>query len=221
MKNLWKAGAAIQKTWLDSLARFMAEPRKLDGKSYASFRYGLEVLYIFLRNTTLDLLLAALLGVLPEAILFMAVYALIRSYSFGIHLDTATGCFCLSATFFLGGSLLAANIAIPWYGVLISFAVLAPLYLRYAPGGSKQRPIGQKEKPKLKLLSFLLLTLVHVCALILPLKIHWGPLRGLLVFACAAQCINILPITYRILRKGVPKAYEKAKEELETSTTSH
>lgn len=191
----------------DKLTSILAKPRSLKetDDEYLILKYGVERLMVDICKTLVVLIATIFLGIWVEFIVFFCAYCLLRTFGGGIHLNNDYLCATVGTVIYIGSIYLAQIITIPLYAILIIYGVLFILYFLYAPAGTKYQPIGASQKKRLKTISLLLLILY----LILAITSGKGIISNLLVIASIIQCLNILPITYFILKEGRASDYEK------------
>lgn len=137
------------------------------------------------------LILALPFGIVPQIAVFMISYSFLRLYSFGIHLEHDITCLLIGLLYYIGGAVLAKVLIVTDLQLVICYGIVTAIFYRYAPAGTKIRPIGFFERTSLRNISCIGVFLVYLTAYFLP-----GEWRTLLLLSSVAQCINILPFTY-------------------------
>lgn len=141
-------------------------------------------------------ILALAFKIVPQIAVFMLTYTLLRLYSFGIHLEHDLTCLLIGLIYYIGSAFLAKAIAVTDFQLVAWYGIVTTIFYRYAPAGTKIRPIGFFERTSLRNISCIGVFLVYLTAYFLPDE--W---RTLLLLSGVAQCINILPFTYWVVDK--------------------
>ena len=159
--------------------------------------YGLEGLYLTIQKMIIVFLIAFLLKILKEVIIFIILYNLIRYLAFGVHAKNSLFCLIYSIIAFIGIPLLTKYISINFYIKISLFIVSILLIIIYSPADTINRPIISKKRRILyKILSSTLSTIY----MIISLNIDNSYISNLILFALLLETIMILPITYKLLK---------------------
>lgn len=167
-------------------------------KTFDRLWYGTYVFYINLCKTVLLVIVALLLGILPYVLVMALALGLLRTTSFGIHLESSLLCTALGFAYYLGGVYLAMHVWIPWPVKAVLLTGCLAAFLAYAPAETKKRPIPEHRRGPLKRLSVLFLVLIATAMFSThsTLQIY----SNLLLMGAVGQTVNILPVTYNIIR---------------------
>ena len=157
--------------------------------------YGLTGLYIFISKSIVIFTIAYFLGILKELIIFMIIYNLIRSVSFGMHATSSTICLISSAISFLSATYLCKNYLIP-IGFKIIFGIIGIIYIYlHSPADTEKRPIiNSKRRLTYKLLSTFIALLMVICSIIVENKF----ISNSCTISLLIQCFMISPFAYKI-----------------------
>ena len=90
----------MKKIVVDKLMNLIKENGQYDDIKLAEIRYGLEGLYLTFSKLIVIFLLAYLLGIIKEVIIFLIIYNIIRATSFGLHATKSWICL-ISSTIIL------------------------------------------------------------------------------------------------------------------------
>lgn len=166
----------------------------IDQISLAEIEYGLVGIYLTLTKTIVILLLACILKIIPEVIIFMIVFNIIRTCSFGLHATKSWICLISSILIFILVPIvcqytnLSNNIKF-----LIGIITIFFIY-KNSPADTYKRPIvDQKRRKVFKLLS----TIITISFTILALCINSNFLSNCFIFAPIVQCFLISPMVYK------------------------
>ena len=157
--------------------------------------YGLTGLYIFISKSIVIFSIAYFLGILKELIIFMIIYNLIRTVSFGMYATSSMACLIGSAISFLLATYLCKFFALP-IGFKIVFGIIAIIYVYlHSPADTEKRPIIS---PKRRLIYKVLSTLISIIMVICSILIDNMFISNSFIIALLIQCFMISPFAYKI-----------------------
>jgi accessory gene regulator B len=117
--------------------------------------YGLEILLSSAANALIVLAAGLLLGKLPETILFMLFFAVLRGTAGGYHADTHAACILIMAVAY-GAAMVVLTLlpsaALPWFSLCAAVTSVIAV-LAFAPAPHENKPISGKELLKFRKLS--------------------------------------------------------------------
>jgi accessory gene regulator B len=188
----------------DAIGRFLADQLEMDQDRREIVSYGALT---FLQNGSslaLLLVLSALAGSLPQALVALGAAGLMRHAGGGVHLRTPLRCVAATSLAFtlagLGGRLLGSAIApVPVWARLLAVltlaaAGLAPV-LRYAPVAAENRPLSAGHRAQLRRLSLRLGGAVVALLALGALLGAWWMVPGLLGFL--VQSFTLTPAGHK------------------------
>lgn len=114
------------------------------------YQYGFQVGLEVCLNTLISILIAVGCKMELEAIIFFVVFALLRSYAGGLHLDTYLSCLICSCTSFLSIMLLVKYLSV---SKIISSLIIIGSFIcikLLAPIQDVNRPLNEKEEKQFK-----------------------------------------------------------------------
>lgn len=139
----------------DRLSRAAAEAFVREGiigqEDFEIYRYGVEAGLMIAVNLALSAAVAASFRMLPEGLLFLALYIPLRSYAGGGHAKSIVRCTCL-LQLIVALELLAARWAagLPAWGIALwaggSLVVNVPSICLLAPVESENHPLDEEER---------------------------------------------------------------------------
>lgn len=166
----------------------------IDQISLAEIEYGLVGTYLTVTKVIVILLVACILKIIPEVIIFMIVFNTIRTCSFGLHATKSWICLISSILIFIMIPIvcqytnLSNNIKF-----LIGIITIFFIY-KNSPADTYKRPIIDPKRRKVyKLLS----TIISITFTILALCINSNFLSNCFIFAPIVQCFLISPMVYK------------------------
>lgn len=162
--------------------------------------YGLLSLSYNILKFILLSMIAIILNLYFQFIIFLIVYGTLRIFSFGIHMSTPKKCFIFSAIIIYGSIFIANFVQIP---IIISYFIFIfsmISYTLYSPSFMKNKvKRNYIKKKQLKNYTLLAAILYFLISLYISNKV----LQQLILFALFIQSVLILPITFQILGKKV------------------
>lgn len=188
----------ICKSLADYTVKKVKKYVELDQKQEARVIYGLYCLYSNFLKIPLVFIVGHLAGLLTETTIFLVTFALLRTFSFGTHAEKSWICTLTNFTVFNLGTYVSIKISFSWT-ILIGMIIFSfSSFLLYAPADTKARPLKDKiKRKKLKIK-----TLIVFCSItVIAIFIDNYDYTKLIVISSFVQSVNILPITYRVLRK--------------------
>ena len=169
--------------------------RNISENEEAIMKYGLEGLYLTITKTNVILIIAAILGYFIESIIFTIIYALLRTFSFGIHAKKSWMCWISSITIFILLPILAKEINISIY-IKYTVGIIGTLLIfKNSPADTEKRPIvNKKRRLRLKLTS----TFIAITYFILCLFINDQFISNCFIYSILLQNILISKFTYKL-----------------------
>lgn len=160
--------------------------------------YGISIIYINIIKTSLVLLLALLIGIGKETIIFLLAFSLLRCFAFGIHAEKSFNCTIINFVIFIGGTYICKYINISIFILYLLAIITLIAIIKYAPADTRARPLtdlNQRTSFRRKAISvfFILFTL----SVLINNYLH----TKLIIVAMFIEALNIMPITYKIFKK--------------------
>ena len=180
-----------------------------DDEQLAIIRYGLESIYILITKTVVIFMVAFILGIFKEVLIFTLLYNLIRMPSFGLHATKSWMCWISSSLIFIILPYLCSiyDINLNFRAILGIIAIL--LIYKNAPADTYKRPIvSKKRRDRFKFVS----TCMAIVMVILSLFIDNMFIHNSLVMSLVVQCFMISPMVYKLF--NLPYANYKAYQNL-------
>ncbi len=168
---------------------------KYNDEKISIIKYGLEGLYLTITKLVIIIILAYLLGLFKELIIFLLIYNVIRTFSFGLHATKSWICLLTSTLIFILVPLICKYAYIQiWYKVIIGIILLL-LYYKNAPADTKKRPIVSNNR---RLFFKYISVLICIIFIYLSIFIDNIFISNCFIFSLIVQAFMISPTIYKI-----------------------
>lgn len=169
-----------------------------EGLELIKLKLGIEIILINLTKFTIIFLVAAFTGLLKESILMSLVFASIRKSAFGLHAKNSIVCTITSINMFVTGAYISKYLLINNIMVILIFSIIISLLYKYAPADTEAHPLlSKKLRDRLRKKA----VVTGIALMIITLTIPSSRIKTLIVLASCYEVINILPLTYKILKR--------------------
>lgn len=167
----------------------------IDDVSLEEIEYGLVGIYLTITKIMIILLVAWFLNIIPEVIIFMIIFNIIRTCSFGLHATKSWICLLTSMLIFILMPIVCKNIVLS-YNIkwLISITTIFFIF-KNSPADTYKRPIIN---PKRRMVYKLLSTIIAIIFSILAICINNSFYSNCFIFAPIVECFLISPMVYKI-----------------------
>ncbi len=166
-----------------------------DEEQLAIIRYGLEGLYLTITKLIIILLLAFILNLLKEVIIFLILYNIIRMPSFGLHATKSWICLLSSTIIFIGFPIICRYLYITNYFKVILGLTLVLFIYKNAPADTYKRPIiNQKRRIFYKYCSTFIAIIFIFCSML----INNNFISNCFIFSLFVQSFMIAPSVYKL-----------------------
>lgn len=157
--------------------------------------YGLISIYLVISKFIIISIIAVLLDIFKEFILFSCLYNIIRMPSFGLHATKSWICLLSSIIIFIGGPYICKYIIIPKTLVLILGIIGIFFIFKNSPADTEKRPIINKTR---RLMLKIISTIISIFMVIFAVYINNVFISNTLIFVLIIQCLMISPYVYKV-----------------------
>ncbi len=172
--------------------------KDIDNTTLVKIEYGLTGLYLTLSKALIIFLIALVMNIFKEVLIFLIVFNLIRLTAFGIHAKKSWICLLVSILLFIGLPLIMLRIKIKISIKIILGIINIILILKYSPADTRKRPIINKKR---RLFYKITSTISATMFLIISLLCHSNYISNCFLFALIIENIFISPITYKVFKE--------------------
>lgn len=187
----------MKKIVMKNIMIYISKRGNYSDTELAEIEYGLTGIYLTFSKIIIIAILACLLGIFKEMIIFMLLFNIIRTTGFGLHATKSWICLLSSTLIFIGVPLFCKYIEINIYlkGLLCIFSTI--LIYKNAPADTKKRPIVNRKRRKvLKLLS----TLTSIIFVTISLLVKNNFISNCLLLSIILEDFLISPFVYRLFK---------------------
>ncbi len=163
----------------------------------AEIKYGLEGVYLTISKLIIIGLIAYILGIFKEVIIFLALYNVIRTTSFGLHATKSWICLLSSSIIFIIFPLICKYLFITDYLKMIVGLILILLIYKNAPADTHKRPIIN---PKRRLFFKYTSTFIAIIFVYCALLINNNFLSNCFILSLLVQSFMTSPTIYKIFK---------------------
>lgn len=170
-----------------------------DEEKLAIIKYGLEGLYLQITKIFIIILIAYIMGIFKEVIIFLLIYNIIRATSFGLHATKSWICLVSSTLIFIGFPLISMYLVIPTYIKTIINLIVIGFIFKNSPADTHKKPIVNPKRRKFYKYSSTFIAIIFAYCSIL---INDNFLTNCFVLAPLVQSFMISPTIYKLF--GLP-----------------
>lgn len=168
-----------------------------DEVKLAEIKYGLEGLYLTLTKLIVITIIACILNLLKEVVIFLIIYNFIRMPSFGLHATKSWICLLSSSLIFIMTPLICKYVYIPLYLKVILGIILILAFYKNAPADTKKRPIIN---PKRRLFYKYISVFIVIIFSFLSILINNNFMANCFILSLVVQSFMISPLVYKIFK---------------------
>lgn len=186
----------MKKFFISHLMNFIKEYHpEYNEEKLEVIEYGLISIYLTITKLIVISIVAIILGIFVESLIFTIFYNIIRSTSFGLHATNSILCLISSAIAFIGVPYLCMIIQLP-INVLFILGIVGIIFIyKNSPADTKCRPIiSLKRRKILKLLSALIATTMVIVSIFIDNNF----VSNSLICVILIQSFMISPFAYNL-----------------------
>lgn len=171
--------------------------KEYDQEKLSIIRYGLESIYILLTKLVFIFVVSIFLHIFKEVVIFLLIYNIIRTPSFGLHATKSWMCWIASTIIFIGVPLICKHVEISCIQRAVICSICILRVYKNAPADTYKRPIISKtRRERFKLIS----TLMAIIMSFSSIFINDMFLANAFMFALVVQCFMISPYVYKAFK---------------------
>ena len=166
-----------------------------DEEKLAVIKYGLEGLYLTITKLIVIFILAYILNIFKEMIIFLLIYNVIRTTSFGLHATKSWICLLSSTFIFIGFPIICKYIYLTnSFKVALGLVLILFIY-KNSPADTHKRPIvNLKRRMFFKYSS----TFIAITFIFCSILINSNFISNCFIFSLFVQSFMIAPSVYKL-----------------------
>lgn len=198
MRDILKYGVDNMKTKIiNGLMTLIEKEQNFNEEKLEIIKYGLEGVYLTISKLIIICILAYILNLFYEIIVFLILYSIIRMTSFGLHAKKSWVCLLSSTTIFVFVPFISLHIMIPIYLKVIIGIILIGLIYKNAPADTHKRPIVNYKRRMIYKYCSTFIAIIYIYCSIL---INNNFFSNCFIFTLLVQAIIISPLVYKIFK---------------------
>lgn len=157
----------------DTITKKLQETNSISSEQYEICRFGFQQGLTILLNAVTVIVIGAVMKELWQAILFMALYAPLRSNAGGYHARTASRCYIYSILLMIAVLLAMKYLYIPTFICIIALVISCAVILILAPVEDANKPLDDTEQVVYRKRTYMITvleTIIFIIALLFGLK---------------------------------------------------
>lgn len=180
---------------INSSINLIKNRKCLSDTKIEEIKYGLLGLYLLISKTIVIMILALVLNIFWQTLLFIVIYNIIRMPSFGLHATKSWICLIASCIIFIVIPLICINIQITTNTKFIITLLCSILLVKNSPADTYKRPIINS---KLRLKYKIITCIISIVYLLCSILINNNLLSNMFLFALIVQSMVSAPTVYKI-----------------------
>ena len=185
----------MKKFIINNCINYIKKNTNYDDTKLKEIEYGLAGIYLLISKTIVIFILSYILGIFKEMIIYMIIYNIIRTPSFGLHATKSWICMISSIFIFIGIPYLCININFPIFIKIIIGIICIFLMYKNSPADTKKRPILNKKRREIfKTISTIIIIIYSFIAIL----INNNYISNCIIFAMILQNFVISPTAYKL-----------------------
>ena len=166
-----------------------------DEEKLAVIKYGLEGLYLTITKLVVIFLLASILNIFKEVIIFLLIYNVIRTTSFGLHATKSWICLLSSTLIFIGFPIICKYIHLTNDFKVILGLILILFIYKNSPADTHKRPIVNPNRRMFFKYSSTFIAIIFIFCSIL---FNDNFISNCFIFSLFVQSFMIAPSIYKL-----------------------
>lgn len=187
----------MKKLIINKCINYIKKYNDYDEVKLKEIEYGLVSIYLTFSKLIVIFILAILLGIFKEVLIFLLLFNIIRTTAFGLHATKSWICLISSTIMFIGIPILCKYLNINIYLKVIICVLNIILIYKNSPADTYKRPIVSKTRRNIyKTLS----TLSTIIFSFVAILIDNNFISNCLIFACILENCLISPYIYKLFK---------------------
>lgn len=187
----------MKKFIMNKCINYIQKNTNYDEIKLKEIEYGLLAIYLTIEKLFIIAIIAAILGIFKEMVIYLLLYNILRIPSFGLHATKSWICLLSSTLLFIGIPYMCKFLTIHILLKLIVCIIGICFMYKNAPADTKKRPIVNKKRREFYKFSSTILTIIFSFAVIISKN---NFISNCFVFSIIMQNCMISPTIYKIFK---------------------
>ena len=187
----------MKKILINKLLKYIKNNTDYKDEKLSEIEYGLVSIYLTISKLIIIITISIILNILKEALIFLLLFNILRTFAFGLHATKSWVCLLSSTIMFVGIPFLSKYLIISDIPKMIILGLGLILIFKNSPADTKKRPIVKKKRRIFFKLTSTLLVLIYS---VLCFLIKYNFLINCLIFSIILENILISPTVYKIFK---------------------
>ena len=171
--------------------------KKYSNEDLIKIKYGLEGVYLTVSKLLFVSLIAIIIGIFKEMVIYIALYNMLRIPSFGIHATKSWICLIATTILFIGIPFISLYLTIPLI-IKVIICILGIIFMfKNSPADTKKKPIVNKKRREIYKFISTSITIVYS---IIAILINNQFISNCLIISIIMQNCLISPTVYKIFK---------------------
>ena len=170
----------------------------IDNIKFEEIKYGLYGIYTLITKSFIITVIAIILGIVNEFIIFLILYSILRSVGFGTHAKNNISCWLFSTILLIGLPYIFSIIKLTTIVKVIIWSACFINFFIFCPADTEKRPIISKKRKIV--FKFCLLT---ICLIYLFIILRYNNISNLVIGSMLLECLLTNPLGYILMGQKI------------------
>ena len=177
----------------------------MDEIQKAKVKYGTDIFLYNFTKLPIVFVLAIILGIFPEFLIFSALFGILKTFSGGFHAKNYWSCLAVTIIFSIAISFLFINIAdtpmVNIYSVMITSIITFLIILIFAPIETENKPLKDtKKRKKNKIVALVIFAIYTVIFTVITCLGINKTLSSLFLAVNLVEILSLTPLLFKVFR---------------------
>lgn len=187
----------MKKFIINNCMNYIKKYNNYDEVKLKEIEYGLVSIYLTFSKIIIISIIALILGMFKEMIIFMIFFNILRTTGFGLHATKSWICLLSSIIIFIGFPLVCINLNINVYLKIVICCLCTILMYKNAPADTHKKPIVNKKR---RLIYNMISTVFAIIFSFIAILIDNQFISNCLVFSLILENLLISPTIYKLFK---------------------
>lgn len=183
---------------LNKVITLIKDRKNYDDVRISELKYGLYSMYTLFSKLFIFTIIAFLMGILKEYIIFIAFYNFLRMYGCGFHANSNFQCWLFSLFSFIVIPLISIHFFFNKLFIISISVLCSTILIKYSPADTSKKPIISRLIRRRKKILMFITCLIYLIILIFNQN---RILDNLIMFSLIVETTFVSPIIYKIFKQ--------------------